>query len=229
MDDHQAENIKLKKALNAAIRILIRHEPGDSRAVSPLFVSLAAVEAGIDDDACWKIIDEFISEDDKFDRSDDSISYLEDRTLVVKVAKEVDGYCLLPHNSENMVITNLIEYMQHTPPQQLRMLTHTQLLKMAGSHFSAAELEIALQGLREENILKPGAIYYDPMSEEEFDLTEEELNLILKEGILVHPESGRELKKFREDLMWYHSLNTKNTDFLCWMTREKSKPPVKSF
>jgi hypothetical protein len=47
---------RLRKALSAALGMLIAYEPPDSRAVSDMFVALACVEAGPDDQACWDII-----------------------------------------------------------------------------------------------------------------------------------------------------------------------------
>lgn len=49
---------KYKRALNLALDLLIKHEPGDSRAVSNEFVALASVLAGNDDKKAWDIIDD---------------------------------------------------------------------------------------------------------------------------------------------------------------------------
>ncbi len=47
---------KLQKALDLALAILVRFEPGDSRAVSDEFVAMASVAAGNENDACLEII-----------------------------------------------------------------------------------------------------------------------------------------------------------------------------
>ncbi|MEO3387364.1 hypothetical protein [Mesorhizobium sp. CAU 1741] len=49
---------ELERALAVAVDRIMETEPGDSRAVSPLAVSLAAVSCGVADDACWTVIDE---------------------------------------------------------------------------------------------------------------------------------------------------------------------------
>ena len=48
---------RLGRALDLALAMLIKHEPGDSRAVSNEFVALATVAAGIDNDSSWAVID----------------------------------------------------------------------------------------------------------------------------------------------------------------------------
>lgn len=54
---HVIEAERLRKALNVACGLLVRHEPGDSRAVSDIFVALSAVASGDGDKACWDIVD----------------------------------------------------------------------------------------------------------------------------------------------------------------------------
>lgn len=48
---------RLKSALGLALLYLETFEPRDSRAVSNEFVAMAAVEAGVEDDKCMKIIE----------------------------------------------------------------------------------------------------------------------------------------------------------------------------
>jgi len=45
------------KALDLAVCLLGKYEPPDSRAVSDVFVALAAVSCGNDNQECWDIID----------------------------------------------------------------------------------------------------------------------------------------------------------------------------
>jgi hypothetical protein len=47
---------QLQAALDLALSWLAPHEPGDSRAVSPEFVAMAAVASGAADDACMTVI-----------------------------------------------------------------------------------------------------------------------------------------------------------------------------
>lgn len=51
-----AEIERLKEALSLAVQMLFPYEPGDSRAVSDEFVALAAVDCGLADDKCMKVI-----------------------------------------------------------------------------------------------------------------------------------------------------------------------------
>lgn len=49
---------RLERALNLALEILGKFEPGDSRAVSNEFVAMAAVSAGHEDTGVMSIIDD---------------------------------------------------------------------------------------------------------------------------------------------------------------------------
>ena len=52
----------LRTALALAVRLLERHEPTDSRAVSDEFVALAAISCGVDDQDHWNIINSALAE-----------------------------------------------------------------------------------------------------------------------------------------------------------------------
>jgi len=49
---------QLKLAFDVAVDIIMKNEPGDSRAVSDIAVALASVSCDIVDDAVMKVIDE---------------------------------------------------------------------------------------------------------------------------------------------------------------------------
>jgi len=56
LDLYSKREEDLALALNLALEWLIRREPGDSRAVSNEFVAMAAIEAGLTDEACRQVI-----------------------------------------------------------------------------------------------------------------------------------------------------------------------------
>lgn len=75
MDDAD-EVERLKRALSVATCLVMKHEPGDSRAVSDIAVALTSVVCEVDNPESWEIIDAmYEKQKPKQEEPDDDTDY----------------------------------------------------------------------------------------------------------------------------------------------------------
>lgn len=211
------ENARLRTALDAALIALAPFEQPDSRFVSPLFVSLAAVATHQDDAACWAIIDEWVAAARERDARGEPVEHIPTGEITVTITK--NGSFDLPAECvEDRTVHLLIEGLRDTPEEQLRMLSKRQIkgLISGAAHETEVDSAIAILERPDVSILKQVWLYTDALSGEELVVDDELKTSFLETGIFIHPETGNAVSDFRDGLSVYRALNTDNAAFMDW-------------
>lgn len=211
------ENEELRTALDAAIRALMPFEQPGRFFGSPLFISLAAVQAGQADSACWDVINDYIAAEKKREEADIPVEHIQIADVKVKIGK-ADSFLLPADVVENRAVHLVIATLRDIDESHLRMMTPRQLKTMVDQSLHDAELAAAIEILERADveILKQVWIYTDVVIGDEYCLTDKDRKVVLETGIFVHPELGTVIDNFRDHLSVYYALNTDNQEFMEW-------------
>jgi hypothetical protein len=208
----------LKLALGVAVSQLYFSEPGDSRAVSDVFVSLASVVAGDANEACFDIL---ADERKRLDALDTEAVRQENQDSIkisVRVGRTLDDYPLPTDVLDNKSVASILDFLRRIPNEELRFLSKRAIANAVGDTAIEAEIDYALSALTREElaILTPVWMFADPETGEEYRLSDEERRMVSDNKLFIHPESGVEVADYRDHIGHYWALNTSNAEFLAW-------------
>ncbi len=215
----------LKLALGVAVSHLYVREPGDSRAVSDIFIALACVEAG---DVDQKVLDVLHAERerlDSIDLDDIRMENADNIKLSIRIGRGPDTYPLPPDVLDNKSVAAIIGFLKETPSEELRFLSKPALKKVIGADAIDAELDLALAALAgdELSILKPVWMFTDPDTQEEHVLTDQDRRMVTDTKLFIHPETGMEVLNYQDHIGNYWALNADNAEFLEWKGQAESQ------
>jgi hypothetical protein len=226
LSNEMAKEIEgLKLALGVAISQLYFNEPGDSRAVSDVFVSLASVAAGNANEACFEILAEERKRLDALDTEAIRQENQDSIKISVRVGRGLDDYPLPTDVLDNKSVASILEFLRRVPNEQLRFLSKQAITNAVGDTAIEAEIDYALSALTGDElaILTPVWMFSDPESGEEFHLSDEERHMVSDNKLFIHPETGVDVADYHAHIGHYWALNTNNSEFMAWKAGQEPK------